>query len=117
MKKEFKINKENYSEELQKQFKINKDKFYKALENTKKGLILVNDKECFVLGCKSNIETLLTTIVIRLYSDKVMTESELMHVVKRGIEFVSFEKEMKKEKEFANKVEDLLKSIKKIMED
>ena len=117
MKKEFKINKENYSEELQKQFKINKDKFYKALENTKKGLILVNDKECFVLGCKNNIEILLTTIVIKLYSDKVMTESELMHVVKRGIEFASFEKEMKKDKDFAKKLNELLKSIETFMED
>lgn len=117
MKKEFKINKENYSEELQKQFKINKDKFYKALENTKKGLILVNDKECFVLGCKSNIETLLTTIVIRLYSDKVMTENELVNAVKHGIELASFEKEMKKDKDFAKRLNELLKSIEKFMED
>lgn len=117
MKKEIGTNKENYVKEIQKQIQINKNRFLESLENTKKGLILLNDKECFVLGCKSNIKNLLTTIVIRLYNDKIMTESELMHVVKRGIEFASFEKEMKKDKEFANKVEDLLKSIKKIMED
>ncbi len=117
MKKEFKINKENYSEELQKQFKINKDKFYKALENTKKGLILVNDKECFVLGDKDNIKALIGILAIRLLNDKVMTENELVNAVKNGIELAGFEKEMKKDKDFAKKLNELIKSIEKFMED
>lgn len=79
MKKEIETNKENYVKELQKLIQINKNRFLKSLENTREGMIMINEKD--------------------------------------GIEFASFEKEMKKDKEFANKVKDLLKSIEKFMED
>ncbi len=117
MKKEIETNKENYVKELQKLIQINKNRFLKSLENTKKGMILINEKECFVFGNKDNIEALIGMLAIRLFNEKVMTETELINAIKHGIEFASFEKEMKKDKEFANKVEDLLKSIKKFMED
>lgn len=117
MKKEFETNKENYSKELQKQIKINRNKINKFLENTEEGLILASEKECFILGSEKSIQALLGTLVVRLYNDKVMTESELMHVVKRGIEFASFEREMKKDKDFVKKVTDILKSIEELMED
>lgn len=117
MKKEIRTNKENYVKELQKQIQINKNRFLKSLENTKEGMILINEKECFVFGNKCNIETLIEMLAIRLFNEKVMAETELINAIKHGIEFASFEKETKKDKEFANKVEDLLKSIKKFMED
>lgn len=117
MKKEIRTNKENYVKELQKQIQINKNRFLKSLENTKEGMILINEKECFVFGSKDNIEALIGMLAIRLFNDKAMTENELINAVKHGIEFASFEREVKKDKEFANKVEDLLKSIKKFMED
>lgn len=117
MKKEIRTNKENYVKELQKQIQINKNRFLKSLENTKEGMILINEKECFVFGNKCNIETLIEMLAIRLFNDKVMTENELVNAIKHGIEFASFEKEMKKDKEFEKKINDLLNSIKKFMED
>lgn len=117
MKKEIETNKENYVKELQKLIQINKNRFLKSLENTREGMILINEKECFVFGNKDNIEALIGMLAIRLFNDKVMTENELVNAIKHGIEFASFEKEMKKDKEFANKVKDLLKSIEKFMED
>lgn len=117
MKKEIETKKENYSKELQKQIQINKGRFLKSLENTKEGMILINEKECFVFGNKGNIEALIGMLAIRLFNDKVMTETELINAIKHGIEFASFEKEMKKDKEFEKKINDLLNSIKKFMED
>lgn len=115
MKKEIETNKENYVKELQKQIQINKNRFLKSLESTRKGIILINEKECFVFGNKDNIEALIGMLAIRLFNDKVMTENELVNAIKHGIEFASFEKEMKKDKEFEKKINDLLNSIKKFM--
>lgn len=117
MKKENETNKENYVKELQKQIQINKNRFLKSLESTRKGIILINEKECFVFGNKDNIEALIGMLAIRLFNDKVMTENELVNAIKHGIEFASFEKEMKKDKEFEKKINDLLNSIKKFMEE
>ena len=117
MKKEFETNKENYVKELQKQIRINKNRFLKSLENTREGMILINEKECFVLGNKDNIETLIGLLAIRLFNDKVMKENELVNAVKNGIEFASFEKEMKKDKEFAKGLKDLLRDLNKFLED
>ena len=117
MKKEIETKKKNYSKELQKLIQINKNRFLKSLENTKEGMILINEKECFVFGSKDNIEALIGMLAIRLFNDKVMTETELINAIKHGIEFASFEKEMKKDKEFEKKINDLLNSIKKFMED
>ena len=117
MKKEMETNKENYVKELQKQIQINKNRFLKSLENTKEGMILINEKECFVFGSKDNIEALIGMLTIRLFNDKVMTENELVNAVKNGIEFASFEKTMAKDKYFAKKVTDILKSIEELMED
>lgn len=117
MKKEIETNKENYVKELQKLIQINKGRFLKSLENTKEGMILINEKECFVFGNKGNIEALIGMLAIRLFNDKVMTENELVNAIKHGIEFASFEKEMKKDKEFAKKVTEILKSIEELMED
>lgn len=117
MKKEIRTNKENYVKELQKQIKINKNEINKILENTEKALIVISENGCFTLGRKINLIALFSTLVGNIYNNKIMTENELIRAVKCGIEFASFEKETKKDKEFANKVEDLLKSIKKFMED
>ena len=117
MKIEIETKKENYSKELKKQIQINKNRFLKSLENTKECIILINEKECFVFGNKGNIKTLIGMLAIRLFNENVMTETELINAIKHGIEFASFEKEMKKDKEFSNKVKDLLKSIEKFMED
>lgn len=117
MKKEIETNKENYVKELQKLIQIKKNRFLKSLENTREGMILINEKECFVFGSKDNIEALIGMLTIRLFNDKAMTENELINAVKHGIEFASFEKEMKKDKEFEKKINDLLNSIKKFMED
>ena len=117
MKKEIETNKENCVKELQKQIQINKNRFLKSLESTRKGIILINEKECFVFGNKDNIEALIGMLAIRLFNDKVMTENELVNAIKHGIEFASFEKEMKKDKEFEKKINDLLNSIKKFMEE
>lgn len=117
MKKEIETKKENYSKELQKQIQINKGKFFKALENTREGMILINEKACYILGNKDNIKALIGILVIKLLNEKAMTENELVNAVKNGIEFASFEKEMKKDKEFEKKINDLLNSIKKFMED
>ena len=117
MKKEIETKKENYSKELQKQIQINKGRFLKALENTREGMISINEKACYILGNKDNIKALIGMLVIKLLNEKVMTENELVNAVKNGIEFASFEKEMKKDKEFEKKINDLLNSIKKFMED
>lgn len=117
MKKEIETKKENYSKELQKLIQINKGRFLKSLENTREGMILINEKNCYIFGDKDNIEALIGMLAIKLFNEKVMTETELINAIKHGIEFASFEKEMKKDKEFANKVKDLLKSIEKFMED
>lgn len=117
MKKEIETNKENYVKELQKQIRINKNRFLKSLESTREGMILINEKECFVFGNKDNIEALIGMLAIRLFNDKVMTETELINAVKHGIEFASFEREMKKDKDFVKKVIDILKSTEELMED
>lgn len=117
MKKEIKANEENYSKELQKQIQINKGRFLKSLENTREGMILINEKECYIFGSKGNIEALIGMVAIKLFNEKIMTENELINAVKHGIEFASFEREMLKDKEFGKKVNDLLNSIKKFMED
>lgn len=117
MKKEIETKKENYSKELQKQIQINKGRFLKSLENTREGMILINEKACYILGNKDNIKALIGMLVIKLLNEKVMTENELVNAVKNGIEFASFEKEMKKDKEFEKKINDLLNSIKKFMGD
>lgn len=117
MKKEIKANEENYSKELQKQIQINKSRFLKSLENTREGMILINEKECYIFGSKGNIEALIGMVAIKLFNEKIMTENELINAVKHGIEFASFERKMLKDKEFGKKVNDLLNSIKKFMED
>lgn len=117
MKKEIKTKKENYSKELQKQIQINKGGFLKSLENTREGMILINEKACYILGNKDNIKALIEMLAIKLFDEKVMTETELLNTVKQGINLASFEKKMKKDKEFEKKINDLLNSIKKFMED
>lgn len=109
MKKEIETNKENYVKELQKLIQINKNRFLKSLENTREGMILINEKECFVFGNKDNIEALIGMLAIRLFNDKVMTENELVNAIKHGIEFASFEKEMKKDQRICKQSERLIK--------
>lgn len=117
MKKEIETNEENYSKELQKQIKINKNEINKILENTEEALIVISENECFTLGRKINLIALFSALVGNIYINKIMTENELIHAVKCGIETASFEREKKKDKEFEKDLKDLLNSIKKFMED
>lgn len=117
MKEEIKTNKENYVKELQKKIKINRNEINKILENTEEALILISENECFILGRKINLSALFSTLVGNIYNNKIMTENELIHAVKCGVETASFEREMKKDKEFEKDLKDLLNSIKKLMED
>lgn len=117
MKKEIETKKENYGKELQKQIQINKGRFLKSLENTREGMILINEKECYIFGSKGNIEALIGMVAIKLFNEKIMTENELINAVKHGIEFASFERKMKKDKEFEKLINDLLNSIKMLTGD
>lgn len=117
MKEEIKANKENYSKELKKQIEKQKKVIEKILRNTEEGLIIVNEKTTYFLGSKHNLKKLFTMLVAQLYKGDISTGVELIDATKKGIEFAKVEKEMKKDKEFEKKINDLLNSIKKFMED